>query len=188
MPNDPATSDIVTERTVCWLPSDAVAFGNKPEWKNVWPVPRTTQTYYTPTLGRSQCARHSTPVSQEEINQTCALILEAEREACAVEIEVILERERKEAEEHSMFCGRGVRLSYCLVWATTRHFPSLLAYPPACHRWCTSPACEIVYGYYIILFVNPFFFFFFLIICRCCGSGRYGSRPWCCPYGSDNNC
>jgi hypothetical protein len=102
-------SDAVTEGTVRWLPSDAyaLAFGNKLEYsgrvreveKNVRPVPRTTQTYYTPTQGRSQHAKHSTPVSQEEINQACALILEAERGAHVAEVKVILERERKAAEE-----------------------------------------------------------------------------------------
>jgi hypothetical protein len=59
IPNDPGASDTVTEGMVCWLPRDAyaIALGNKPEHsdrvrgvgKNVWPVPGTTQTYYTPT-------------------------------------------------------------------------------------------------------------------------------------------
>jgi hypothetical protein len=124
IPNDPALSDTITEGTVPWLPHDvyAIALGNKPEYsgkvrgvgKNVRPVPGTTQTYITRTQGRSQRPRHSTQSSQEEINQACALVLEAERTSCAAEIEAalraqqerhaakiqsVLEVERKAAEE-----------------------------------------------------------------------------------------
>jgi hypothetical protein len=109
IPTNPAASESVTEGMVHWLLRDAYsqAFGNMPEYagrvrevgKNVGPVPGTTQTYYTPTLGRSQHARYSTSTSQEEINRACALILEAEWGACAVEIETILEREFKAVKE-----------------------------------------------------------------------------------------
>jgi hypothetical protein len=100
IPNDPAASDTVSEGTVHWLPRDAyaVAFGNKLEYsgrvkgvgKNVRFVPVTTQTYYTPTQGRSQRPRDSTQSSQEEINQACALIIETKRRLRVVEIEAAL--------------------------------------------------------------------------------------------------
>jgi hypothetical protein len=89
---------------VCWFPHDAyaIAFGNKPEYssrvrgvgKNVRPVPGTAQTDYTPTKGRSQRLRHSTQSSQEEINQACALIIEAERRSRVVEIEAALQAQK----------------------------------------------------------------------------------------------
>jgi hypothetical protein len=61
----PAPCTPLTEGMVHWLLRDAyaIAFGNKHEYssrvrgvgKNIRPVPGTTQTYYTPKQGRSQC-------------------------------------------------------------------------------------------------------------------------------------
>jgi len=59
----------------------------------------TTQTYHTPTQGRSQRPRDSTQSSQEEINQACALIIETKRRSRVVEIEAAL---RAQQERHAV--------------------------------------------------------------------------------------
>lgn len=87
-PTDPAASSSVTDGTVRWRPDDAYsqAFGNKPEYsgrvrgvgKNVRPVSRTTQKYYTPTQARSQNVWPSAESSQEEINRAVNLAVSLE--------------------------------------------------------------------------------------------------------------
>jgi hypothetical protein len=94
---------------LCWLSCDAfaIAFGNKPKYsgklrevgKNVRPVPGTTQIYYTPTQGQSQCPKHSTQSFEEEINQACALIIEAGQRSHAAKIEATL---RAQQERHAV--------------------------------------------------------------------------------------
>jgi hypothetical protein len=194
IPNDPAASDTVTEGTVRWLPRNAyaIALGNKPEYsckvrgvgKNVRHVPGTTHTYYTPTQGQSQHPRHSTQSSQEEINQACTLILEAERTSRAAEIEAALraQQERHTAEIQSVLEAerKAVEERFAVLWANHEaEFLSHLRHNTltvASTQNTLSPVIGDTPRQLVRLFVGiisysllTFFFFnFFFIIRRCC--------------------